>query len=91
MERVAVLGGSTPFAAGLVDALAQEAGLPPCHLVLHGRDAQGLEAVAAYARAWLGPLGWRVEGAQTVEGAVDGAAVVIQQIRFGGMEGRAAD
>ena len=61
-QRVlAVLGGSTPFTAGLVEALHAAGGeLPHGELRLHGRDEAALELVRSHALAWLRPLGWSV-------------------------------
>jgi 6-phospho-beta-glucosidase len=88
--RMTVLGGSTPFSVPLFDAMA---GLVPAPgtLVLHGRDRRSLDAVAAYAERRLGPLGWRVGHTTVLEAALDGADVVLHQIRYGGLAGRAGD
>ena len=87
---LAILGGSSPFTAGLLEALAA-AGLPGRCLVLHGRDLRALTAVAAFGRNRLGPLGWQIEIERRLEAAVEGAEVVLHQIRWGGMAGRARD
>jgi 6-phospho-beta-glucosidase len=90
--RLAVLGGSSPFAASLVDALAgagEELG--PGTLVLHGRRLDALAAVGTYARRLLGPEGWQVDWTRDLGTAAEGASVVLHQIRYGGLEGRRDD
>lgn len=90
MERLAVLGGSSPFTAELIRAL-EKAGLVGRELVLYGRSHEGIEALARLARTRLGGLGWQVHGTDRLAEAIDGAGTIIHQIRYGGMEGRAAD
>lgn len=87
MRTLAVLGGSGPFTASFIDALAAtpELGLTQLHLA--GRHAARREAMVAYARHRL--PGCAVLGTASPEQAVDGAHAVVVQIRFGGMEGRA--
>ncbi len=93
MIRLAVLGGSSPFTAGLIDAwvAADRSALPPHALLLHGRNAARLSLVARYAQARLEPLGWSVAETTDIDRALDGADVVIHQIRYGGLGGRAQD
>ncbi len=93
MRRLAVLGGSSPFTAGLIDAFAaaEPAALPPHVLVLHGRNAERLRLVSRYAKVRLEPLGWSVAETTYLDHALEGADVVVHQIRYGGLEGRAQD
>ncbi len=91
MRRLCVLGGSTPFTAALLDALAEAEGMPPFHLVLHGRDAGRLQSLGAYAARRLGPAGWAVGTSRELPAAVEGADVVVHQIRYGDLAGRAED
>lgn len=87
-----MLGGSTPFTVGLIDAIDMEsANIRPAHLVLHGRSAEAISLVAAYARGALVPRGWRVSGTTKLSEALDGADIVVHQIRYGGLEGRRRD
>ena len=89
-----ILGGSTPFTAALVEALraaSAEGKLPACELRLLGRDREAAEAMARYAQARLGALGWRSLASTQLGRALDGATIVINQIRFGGLAGRASD
>ncbi|MCP3980432.1 MAG: 6-phospho-beta-glucosidase [bacterium] len=92
LQRMVVLGGSSPFTAGLIDSLADSpAGLDPAELVLHGRNEDLLALVAGYAQQRLAPLGWRVLRETDVARAVTDAGLVVHQIRYGGMEGRGED
>jgi 6-phospho-beta-glucosidase len=92
MTTLAILGGSTPFTAALVEALRdRRPPLAPRELVLHGRDRGALELVGRYARARLGRMGWGIRTTTVLEAALEGAAVVVHQIRYGGMRQRAAD
>jgi 6-phospho-beta-glucosidase len=89
---VAILGGSTPFTAALVEALrASAADLPACELRLVGTDAAALERMRRYANARLGEAGWTASAGTRMGEALEGVAVVVNQIRFGGLKGRAAD
>lgn len=89
---VTVLGGSTPFTAALVEALRRSRpALPSCALRLFGRNPDALERMARYARARLGELGWSASTHRVLAEAVGGASVVVNQIRFGDLEGRARD
>lgn len=90
--RLTVLGGSTPFTLPLVDALLARADeLPRLELALFGRDPAALEAVAFEARRCSRESGWSVRTETDLEAALDGADRIVQQIRFGGLEGREAD
>ncbi|MFH1466110.1 MAG: 6-phospho-beta-glucosidase [Pseudomonadota bacterium] len=90
--RLAILGGSSPFSAALFDALVAAAGdLPLLEVVLHGRDRRALALLTRHGRARLGALGWRVRQTTTLARALAGASVVVHQVRYGGLEGRAAD
>jgi 6-phospho-beta-glucosidase len=90
--KIAILGGSSPFTAALVDALADPRhGIQPAELVLQGRSVEALERVAAYARHRLGAAGFRVRFVTDLDAAIEGADVLVHQIRYGGMEGRHDD
>lgn len=90
MERLAILGGSSPFTAELLRAL-EEARLVGWELMLYGRSHEGIEALTRLARTRLGRLGWQIYGTDRLIEALDGAGTIIHQIRYGGMEGRATD
>jgi 6-phospho-beta-glucosidase len=89
--KLAILGGSSPFTAALFDAVASaECELRPMELVLHGRNETDLAVVGQYARRCLTRRGWTVRWTQSIAEALDGAAIVLHQNRYGGLEGRAA-
>jgi 6-phospho-beta-glucosidase len=89
---LAVLGGSTPFTAALVEALrAAAAQFPPCELRLFGQDGDALERMRRYGDRRMAPLGWTVTASRRVDETIDRAAVVVNQIRFGGLVGRSRD
>jgi 6-phospho-beta-glucosidase len=90
--RLAILGGSSPSAVALIDALAAPGRrLPLVGLALHGRDEDRLGAVERYARARLAGLGAQVRATRRLDEALEGATAVIHQIRYGGMQARAED
>jgi 6-phospho-beta-glucosidase len=92
MTKLAILGGSSPFTAAFIDALAQAARrLPRCALWLHGRNGQNLESISRYGAVCLEPLGWSVNSTALLREALEGAYIVIHQIRYGGLKGRAKD
>lgn len=89
---IAILGGSSPFTAALVEAVrSPAAGVAAAELRLFGRDATALATMERYGKARLAHLGWIISATQRLDEAVDGAAVVVNQIRFGGLAGRARD
>jgi 6-phospho-beta-glucosidase len=99
MHKLVVLGGSSPFTVGLVDALVDALGaapgdatpvVQPLRLVLVGRDADHLEIVATYAQRRLADAGWRCSASLDAASALDGAWGVLHQIRYGDLALRAA-
>jgi 6-phospho-beta-glucosidase len=93
--RLAVLGGSAPATVQLVDALAAwpEAKMAQLELVLHGRSADRLAAVAGAAELRANALGLTVIVTAQIDrpAALEGADIVLNQIRPGGLEQRSAD
>jgi len=91
--RLAVLGGSAPATVQLVDALASWPGHPRIEMVLHGRSEERLAAVAGAARLRTESLGLAAIVDTQVDraAALDGADIVLNQIRPGGLHQRAAD
>ncbi len=87
-SSLTVLGGSSPFTVVLADELSA-ASLPPGGVTLVGRDEISLSAVSSYMAAVLEPQGWRVRTSMDPADALAGSNVVIHQIRYGGLEGRA--
>jgi 6-phospho-beta-glucosidase len=91
-NRLAILGGSSPWTVALINALAAAGGPPSLESVtLHGRNADRLRAVERYARAGLAGFGIAVRGTLDLTRALEGATLVVNQIRFGGLRGRADD
>lgn len=89
IDTLSILGASTPFTVELLDALARSRSGAPACLVLHGRSEAALADLARYASV-------RVDGVQVtattdLHRALEGADVVVHQIRYGGLEGRAHD
>jgi 6-phospho-beta-glucosidase len=90
--KLSVLGGGSPFTLALIDAMASATPtLQPHHTCLYGRVSGDLDTVARYATTRLGPLGWTISQTTSLDESLEGSAVIIQQIRFGGLDGRAAD
>jgi len=81
--RLGVLGGSSPFTAGLIDALAIMPTVPVQELCLHGRNVDALQAVAGYAKAMLPDV--VVDWTISAEVACRDSSVVLHQIRYGGL------
>jgi len=95
--RFAVLGGNAASTLQLVDAIAAWPGgqdrRPEIELILHGRSSERLGLMAAACRARAGQLGLdlRVVGEAQRPAALDGADVVLNQIRVGGLQARSVD
>jgi 6-phospho-beta-glucosidase len=90
VSRLAVIGGSSPFSAALIDALAQHGpAIAPRELVLQGRSPRELAVIGDYAERRLAPLGWSTAIARRLDRALDGAEIVLHQPRYGGLELRA--
>lgn len=89
--KISVLGGSTPFTVAFADAAAQAPWSVPIDVVLHGRRGDHLELVGLYARRRLACIRARVTWTIDLGQALEGAGIVLHQIRYGGPEGRIAD
>ena len=95
--RITVLGGSAVSTVQLIEAVAGWPGGPErrpdrVDLVLHGRSGR-LEAVAKACRTRADEMGLplSVRPERDMAAALDGADVVLNQIRVGGLEARAVD
>jgi 6-phospho-beta-glucosidase len=88
MPALTILGGSTPFTVSLLDLLP-DAGR--WDVTLHGRDAEALRLIAGFGRSRLQPQGGTVRWTTDLDDALAGADVVLHQIRYGGLAGRAGD
>src|SRR5215510_11067567 len=94
--RLVVLGGSAPATVQLIDALAarsadtagRAANIAALQLVLHGRSPDRLAAVARAARLRADALDALLAISTQTDraAALDGADVVLNQIRPGGLE-----
>lgn len=60
------------------------------NVVLWGRSQTNLELIVRYARYHLEPWGWNVESTTECSEALCGADIVVNQIRYGGLELREA-
>ena len=89
-KRIAILGGSSPFTAGLINALRNtnfdDLAL---RLVLHGRNQANLDLIKRYARTHLASGTWEVDAINCMPKALEDAAIVVHQIRYDGLSGRA--
>jgi 6-phospho-beta-glucosidase len=91
--KIVVLGGSGVATPDLAAALAESPGRTrPIDLVLVGRSRQKLETVAGIARLMAGqdPL-LQVHAETDAQRALEGAELILNQIRAGGLEARAFD
>jgi 6-phospho-beta-glucosidase len=89
VTRIAVLGGSAVSTPQLADAVAA-AGTTDVELALVGRSKRKLALVATASRT-AGRGRVVVSEHAEAESALDGASIVLSQIRVGGLEGRAFD
>jgi 6-phospho-beta-glucosidase len=92
--KVVVWGGSAVATPEMVDVMSREAcGAGSIDLVLVGRTKKKLEVVGTLCQriAERGAADLNVSFTTDMESAVVGADYVINQIRVGGMEGRAFD
>jgi 6-phospho-beta-glucosidase len=95
--RLAVIGGSGASTPELIDAVAEwpggEARRPALDIVLQGRSAAKLDVVAAACRQRLPTSisGVRVSTETSTERAVEGADIVLVQVRIGGLDARVFD
>ena len=88
--KLAILGGSSPFTAALIDAMLESVeAIGIGELVLYGRNVRNLEIVGRYAQRVLGPCGWTCRQTNCIGVALDGADYVVHQIRYGGLALRA--
>jgi 6-phospho-beta-glucosidase len=88
MPALAILGGSTPFTVSLLDLLPNAG---RWDVTLHGRDAEALRLIAGFGHCRLQPQGGTVRWTTDLDDALAGADVVLHQIRYGDLVGRAGD
>jgi 6-phospho-beta-glucosidase len=92
--RFVVLGGSSVASPALIDALLRSAGQrPPIEVVLHGRTRHKLEMVGSICQQMVRERPGDLDVGYTtdLEEALEGADYILNQIRVGGLEGRAFD
>jgi 6-phospho-beta-glucosidase len=95
--RLVVLGGSGSSTPELADALAAWPGgldrRPELEIVLVGRDAAKLELVAGEFRSRAGHAGPALAVSTRTDRAraLDGADIILNQVRVGGLDARAFD
>ena len=95
--RLAVLGGSAASTPELMDAIADWPGgaerRPALDIVLHGRSIRKLELVAEACRSRLPASvdGVQVTAESSLDRALDGADIVLIQVRAGGLDARVFD
>ncbi|GAA0210196.1 6-phospho-beta-glucosidase [Actinomadura nitritigenes] len=92
--KLTVIGGGSTYTPELVDGIARErAALPVSELVLADPDARRLELVGGLAARMLARAGHpaKVVATGDLDEAVDGAAVVLVQLRVGGQAARRVD
>jgi 6-phospho-beta-glucosidase len=93
--NIAILGGSSVGTPELVLALQRAFPAPPpraLRLTLHGRTADKLEPVGRAARALAAGCDWlHVRHTTDLAAALDGADIVVNQVRVGGLAARADD
>jgi 6-phospho-beta-glucosidase len=89
---IAVVGGGA-FAPQLCEALARAIELPELKLRLSARRPDRLRAIAGHSAARVAQLrpGWSVGAADSLESALEDAAVVVLLVRVGGLDARAWD
>jgi 6-phospho-beta-glucosidase len=95
--RLTVVGGSGASTPELIDALAAWPGgpnrRPGLEVVLQGRSAEKLALVADACRRRLPPAteGIRILSETDLDRALDGADVILVQVRVGGLDARRFD
>ena len=90
MNKLCILGGSSPFTVSLINELLTQKTIPH-NLVLHGRNSRSLTLVMQYAQQVLSTDGWQLTASTNMDEALHNANIVLHQIRYGGMQGRADD
>lgn len=92
--RIAVLGGSSAFFPAFALALAARSKeLPELEIRLYGRDLErtGLVASACERLARQAQVAQRYRASGELAATLEGASIVINQVRIGGLQGRQGD
>lgn len=94
LPKFCILGGSSPFTIELINclySLDNTDAVGPYDLMLYGRNIENLEMLSNYAQNLLRNKGWTVHFTSNLNQALNGAVIVLNQIRYGGFEGRHDD
>lgn len=91
MPRLAVLGGSSVSTPALALALRDVPLQDQLQLVLHGRSQEKLDLVARACRLVATDTPLTVEHSTDLPWCLDGADLILNQVRVGGLEGRGFD
>ena len=92
MPTLVVLGGSSVATPALISALAVQAPETPFRVVLVARDQAKLERVGRVCGMLAAQTpNVRVEWTSELGGALDGAEIVLNQVRVGGLQARSFD
>jgi 6-phospho-beta-glucosidase len=89
---ITIIGGGA-FTPRLCEVLASTVAIPELELRLSARRADRLQILAHHSARRLAAVrpGWSLQGAHSLEAAVEGATVVVLLVRVGGLEARAWD
>ncbi len=91
MKQITVLGGSSVSTPGLVLALRDLAPDGEIHVQLHGRSPKKLELVYKACQFAASGTSITVDHHTDLAKCLDGADVILNQVRVGGLEGRKFD
>ena len=92
--KVVILGGSALATPSLFDELGKQGAKDRYDVVLFGRDEERLalvRKVSQYIVDSYPDLDVNIDSSRELEPALDGAAFCVNQIRVGGLQGRAMD
>jgi 6-phospho-beta-glucosidase len=89
--KIAVMGGSSISSPTFVAALAKVENAAGLEVVLHGRSAEKLDLVGRVSAQVGRREGLVVRWTTSLDDALEGSDVVVNQIRVGGMSGRQFD
>lgn len=89
--RIVILGGSSPFTVAFINCLAAIDFGIEIEIRFQGRNSRNLDLILNYAKRKLPNSRWRLESKTDLSVAIEDTDIVINQIRFGGWEGRHHD
>jgi 6-phospho-beta-glucosidase len=95
MTRIGVIGGSSPFTVGLIEAIGgSDLALktaPELELCLYGRDSRTLKDVVMYGEHHLSNTNIATTAASSLQEVLQNTDIVLLQIRYGGLAARQRD